>query len=159
MLKCKAVEVVPEKFWITYDSKDKKTGTIRIDSNGSYICYLLDGSKVEYSKDEINDIFNFESKSELNEWHQTHVFGYPVGNVVVYDSQEKENLPCFIKTKGSKVNFAAGYYGINFDNTGWVISFCPKFTTLKKNEFVGPFKTEVDASLAAKRKERQDNQD
>jgi hypothetical protein len=99
-------------------------------------------------------VFEFEGKPELSSWHQEHVFGYPVAKIEAFKIQEKDNLPCFTKTPTSKVYFAAGYYGINFDNGGWMDAFCPKLSTLRKYEHVGPFKTLTDAQIAVKRKQR-----
>jgi hypothetical protein len=155
--KLRAVEVIPNKLWITYDTEGNKTGTMRISpEDGFYFHYFSDSSKenLAYLIDEIDLIFEFEGKPELSSWHQEHVFGYPVAKIETFKTQEKDNLPCFTKTPTSKVYFAAGYYGINFDNGGWMDSFCPKLSTLRKYEHVGPFKTLTDAQLAVKRKQR-----
>lgn len=156
MNKERAIVTIPGKLWITYDSAGNKTGTMRFSSEDSvYIHYFSDGREnLAYAIDDINDIFDFEGKPELSSWHQEHVFGYPVPKIETFKIQEKDNLPCFTKTPTSKVYFAAGYYGINFDNGGWMDAFCPKLATLRKYEFIGPFKTLTDAQLAVKRKQR-----
>lgn len=154
--KFKAVEIIPNKLWITYDDSGAKSGTMSPDSedDGWLIQYLLDGSKIAHDRDNVEELFSFEEKSELSSWHQQHVFGYPVIKVETFKTQEKENLPCFTKTPTSKTFFAAGYYGINFENGGWMDAFCPKLSTLRKYEYIGPFKTETDVQIAVKRKLR-----
>lgn len=154
--KHKAVEVIPDKLWITYDSDGHKTGTMRpaTDDDGWLVQYMADGSKVAHDRNEIDQIFEFAEKPEPSSWHQNHVFGYPAPKIETFKIQEKDNLPCFTKTPESKVFFSAGYYGINFDNGGWMDAFCPKISTLRKYEFVGPFKTLTDAQIAVKRKQR-----
>jgi len=154
--KLKAVEVIPDKLWITYDDKGSKTGTMKISRDeGVYFHYFSDGRVSRtYQIAEIEKLFEFEKKAELSSWHQKHVFGYPVPKIETFKTQERDNLPCFTKTPKSKIYFAAGYYGINFDNGGWMDSFCPKLSTLRKYEFVGPFKTITDAQIVVKRKQR-----
>lgn len=157
--KLKAVEVIHDKLWITYDSRDNKTGTMRpaTDDPTQLVQYLSDGSKISYDADDIKTVFKFEGKPEISSWHQEHVFGYPVIKIETFKTQECDNLPCFTKTVKSKVYFAAGYYGINFDNGGWLDAFCPKLATLRKYPYIGPFKTEVDMNIAIQRKKRLDD--
>ena len=151
--KLKAVEVIPDKFWITYNNQAVKTGTL----SKQHTCFVwlkTDGDKIDMTDSDVALVFEFEGKPELSSWHDMHVFGYPVIKIETFNTQEKDNLPCFTKTVGSSVFFAAGYYGINFDNGGWLDSFCPKLATLRKYEYIGPFKTETDMQIAIKRKGR-----
>jgi len=152
--KSSAVVVVPDKLWITYDSRGNKTGTMRTDpaTPGGMIHYLSDGSKVVL--DNALELFDFVQRETVDNLQQNHVFGYPVQEVETFKLQERDNLPTFTKKLDSKVYFAAGYYGINFSNGGWMDSFCPKVSTLRKYEFVGPFKNLTDAQIAIRRKER-----
>jgi hypothetical protein len=156
MSKLRAVEVISDKFWITYDIRGNKTGTMRADLNneGWMIQYLSDGSKIAHDSDNITELFEFVQREVADHMEQHHVFGYPVPKIETFKIEEQNNLPCFTKTVGSKVFFAAGYYGINFDNGGWMESFCPKAGTLKRYEYLGPFKTESDMQIAVKRKKR-----
>ena len=55
------------------------------------------------------------------------------------------------KTANSSVHFAAGYYCLQFP-MGWRPSFCPRYDTLEKYTFAGPFKSEEDMNLVLKRK-------
>lgn len=156
MPKCRAVEVITEKLWITYDQHGNKTGIIKpsAEDTGQMVQFLVDGTKVAHNRDEIDQLFEFEQRQDSHSYDEKNVFGYPVIDVETFNIQEKNNLPCFTKTPGSKVFFAAGYYAINFDNGGWMESFCPKLSTLNKYEHMGPFRIQSDSQLAIKRKQR-----
>lgn len=153
MSKLRAVEVISDKLWITYDTHNNKSGTLS-KSESSYSWLKVDGDKVKLTSSEVVLTFDLEVKSAESSWHAHHVFGYPVPKIETFKIEEQNNLPCFTKTISSTVFFAAGYYGINFDNGGWMESFCPKANTLKKYEYLGPFKTESDMQIAVKRKKR-----
>lgn len=149
-----AVEALPEKIWITYDSQKNKSGTLTVTSD-SYVWYKINGERITI--DDINKAFEFKQKS-TSTWHQQHVFGYPALGSETFNNEEQDNLPCFTKTENSKVFYAAGYYAILFENNGWTASFCPKVSTLRTNTFLGPFKTENDRDIVLLRKKRADNQ-
>ena len=154
--KLKAVEVVSNKLWITYDDKGTKTGTLnQYEKDGtSCFCWFRTYKNDQrwYSVEDAADKFSFEEKAAVSSWHDQHVLGYPVIKIETFKVQERDNLPCFTKTPSSKVFFAAGYYGIKFENGGWLDSFCPKLATLRKYEYIGPFKTETDMTIAIQRK-------
>jgi hypothetical protein len=151
--KLRAVEVISDKLWITYDDRNVKSGTLSIQTE-LFIWLKSDGDKNVLTADEIDATFALEGKAALSSWHQEHVFGYPVINIDIFNTQEIDNLPCFTKTAGSNVFFAAGHYGINFDNGGWLDAQCPKLSTLRKYEHIGPFKTGADMQIAIQRKTR-----
>lgn len=153
--KHRAVEVIPDKLWITYNAKGTKTGTMSPSSEdeGWLIQYLSNGDKIAHDRDAVDSMFTFEGKPERSTWYQQHVFGYPALDQELFNKQEIDNLPCFTKTERSKVFVAAGYYGICFDNGGWMSSFCPKAVTLQKYPYIGPFKSETDMIIALKRKQ------
>lgn len=151
--KLRAVETIPEKLWITYDKDGNKTGTLTNSASG-YNWLRTGESPLAMTDSEVHLTFDLEEKAELSTWHQQHVFGYPVPKIETFKVQERENLPCFTKKPTSKIYFAAGYYGINFDNGGWMESHCPKLATLRRYEHIGPFKTETDMQIAIQRKKR-----
>lgn len=149
--KTRAVEVMPGKMWITYDSHGNKNGTLTCIDN-SYAWLKADGYRAVVG--DADGIFEFEEKTTSTRTQQ-HVFGYPVLDVDTFNHQERENLPCFTKSLSSKIYFAAGYYVILFENNGWTASFCPKLSTLRDREFLGPFKTEHDRDIVHLRKKRE----
>lgn len=152
--KLSAVEVIPDKFWISYDEVGNKNGTLKFD--GELYVFLRNDGRIPicYKITEIHELYEFKGKVVSSEF-QKHVFGYPVTDITAFNQQEIGNLPCFTKTEKSKVFFAGGYYGIFFDNGGWLDSHCPKLSTLKKYPYIGPFKTESDMNIAIARKKRE----
>lgn len=55
-----------------------------------------------------------------------------------------KNIPLYTKIEGSNVYYAAGYYCINFGK-GWKHAHGPKYSTLLKYGYEGPFKTSLEA--------------
>ena len=151
----KATEIVTDKLWITYNENGVKTGLLSpaTDDDEWLIHRLSNGETIAYEKENISEIFLFESKAEnMDISDDVQVFGYPVRDIEIFQIQNKDGYPCFAKTLTSNILYAAGYYGINFDNGGWMDSFCPKLSTLKKYEHIGPFRSNTDATIAIKRK-------
>ncbi len=59
------------------------------------------------------------------------------------DESYREDIPLYLKSEGSDVYYAAGWYCINFDK-GWKQGHGPKLTTLLEYGFKGPFKTKIE---------------
>ena len=64
-------------------------------------------------------------------------------------------LPLFTKSEKSKSVYCAGYYLVKF-NVNWLKSFCPKLITIERNEYQGPFKTELEMKVALSNANRTD---
>lgn len=60
------------------------------------------------------------------------------------------NVPLFTKIEGSNVYYAAGHYCINFEK-GWKKAHAPKYSTLTKYGFTGPYKTDMEAKHQLKK--------
>ena len=92
------------------------------------------------------DLFVAKIPTENNTDKEVH--GYPTRSLPfnsMYDLQSK--LPLFTKSRKSKSLYCAGYYLVRF-NVNWLKSFCPKLITLQRNEYMGPFKTEIEMKAA-----------
>ena len=103
-------------------------------------------SKLIYSYEAlIKDILESKSKKKKEKSAELHeVHGFPTSQRawnVLWDV--KHQFPVYTKTSKSKSYYCAGYYVIKFNN-GWVKSYCPKFITLNRYEFKGPFKTKAE---------------
>lgn len=80
--------------------------------------------------------------SETNK--ENFVLGYPVDFNNPYQVDlEGTDLPLYSKTSSGAVAHCAGYYVIHFPK-GPIHSYCPKFSTISKYKFEGPFKTEME---------------
>lgn len=150
---------ITNNFWIVKDGTEK-CGVMSLRESAGVSVYrystTVGTTSIEYAVADIENHFIFATRTQTESWNQQIVFGYPVPDQETFQTQEQNGLPCFTKTVGSTVFFAAGYYSINFDNGGWMESFCPKLSTLLKYEHMGPFKTESDMQLSIQRKKRDD---
>lgn len=158
--KLRAVEVIPDKFWITYDENGNKSGTLTHKPEDAWMAWtwIRTGARALVMEPEnVEETFDFEDRRKHTEDDMDYqVLGYPVPAIETFKVQIKEDkLPCFTKKPSSKIYHAAGYYAIEYPNNGWTDSFCPKVSTLRKYTWVGPFKTEQDMLIAIQRKNRE----
>lgn len=145
-----AKPILENKFWIVED-EGVRIGTLSKDGEG----FLLSKKgEISFFKDEqqLRRKFgkNFLSKKieSIKQEREYSVYGYPCKGEpfnTMYDITKK--LPLFTKSEKSKSVYCAGYYLIKF-NVNWLKSFCPKLITLERNEFAGPFKTEIEMRSA-----------
>lgn len=154
-----AKTIMPGKFWIL-EEKGQKVGTIH---NGDNVFTLtFKGGLRRYT-----DVKTLEEELEVNlgtsaieaaaAMTNDTVDGFPTEWNTVYNKLDKEvhpTLPVFTKSEKSKSYHSAGYYGVRFPN-GWTQSFCPRVNTLNSYEFVGPYKTEMEMTVAIQRKKNE----
>lgn len=142
-----AKSVLKNKFWIVEDAGEK-IATIQMVEDGTVV-YVSSTERRKYtnikllSKD-YNIVFDKEQKKSKEQKAEYDAHGYPVSSKpwnVLYDV--KHQFPIYTKTNKSKSYFCAGYYIIKFNN-GWVKSFCPKFITLNRYDYQGPYKTKLE---------------
>jgi hypothetical protein len=139
-----AKPVIKNKFWIV-ENQGQKIATIQAIEEGGF-AYVHDEHRKRYASikllsKEHNIKFDTTTKKEKIAVQDYNVYGYPVSNKpwnILYDV--KHQFPVYTKTSKSKSYYCAGYYIIRFSN-GWVKSYCPKFITLNRYEFQGPFKS------------------
>lgn len=143
-----AKPIVADKFWIV-ENNGERVGTLRKKENNKFILSSTTGNSCYSDKSELVKAFGKQfftaecvQSTELPSTGEIH--GYPTNcypHAATYDVQQK--LPLFTKTPNSKSYFCAGYYAVRFEK-GWVRSFCPKLITLERNEYKGPFRTELE---------------
>lgn len=90
----------------------------------------------------------FENTDELD-----NINGFPIRHLSVNPVENTQGLPLYRK---GNIIFAAGYYGIKFEN-GWSASYCPKQSTLTDNEYIGPFKNKLEMQNGISQKKRTSN--
>jgi len=142
-----AKPVLKNKFWIVED-QGEKIATIQMIEDGSVV-YVSPTERKKYASIKIlskehNILFDKTDKKTKTAVQEYEAHGYPVSSKpwnVLYDV--KHHFPIYTKTSKSKSYFCAGYYIIKFNN-GWVKSFCPKFITLNRYEYQGPYKTKIE---------------
>lgn len=144
--------VLKNKYWIV-ESQGNKVATIQAIDDGGFV-YVHDDARERFNTIKLlskahNVVFDTSvSKKEksVTESHEAH--GFPVTNKpwnTLWDV--KHQFPVYTKTSKSKSFYCAGYYIIKFNN-GWVKSYCPKFITLNRYEYQGPFKTKTEMQEA-----------
>lgn len=149
----KAKPILENKFWIVEDA-GVKVGTLSKEEDNTFV--VTGKGKVEYYTNE-NALKNkfgkqfFTAKiTTVGDEKEKNVHGFPT-KVTPYNSMYDINqkLPLFTKSEKSSSVYCAGYYLIKF-NVNWLKSFCPKLITLERNEYKGPFKTDVEMKAALK---------
>lgn len=71
---------------------------------------------------------------------KSFVKGFPTNRPQPLEVYHNSSLPLFAKRKNTKVWFCAGYYAV-WSTTRWREVFCPKWSTLCKKRWHGPFVT------------------
>ena len=147
----KAKPVLENKFWIIED-EGVRVGTLTKDDDNFV---LSSKGKVDFYKNEIQLKKKFgknflTAKITAAEHAETNtdVHGFPTRSTPynsMYDISRR--LPLFTKSEKSKSVYCAGYYLVKF-NVNWLKSFCPKLITIERNEYLGPFKIEIEMKVA-----------
>jgi hypothetical protein len=149
-----AKPILKNKYWIV-ESDGAKVGTIQAIDEGGFV-YVRDTTRERFATIKLlskahNVLFdNTSAKKEKSTAESHDVHGFPVSNKpwnILWDV--KHQFPVYTKTSKSKSFYCAGYYIIKFNN-GWVKSYCPKFITLNRYEFQGPFKSKIEMQDALK---------
>jgi len=144
-------EITDNSWLVQTEKEQEKIGLLSANRIGQFTLLSKEGKVNFASEAEVleffsEDIFNNVLIAPLAEEKQYTVKGFPVDfdNPFEADSEDElSELPLFTKTKTSKVYHCAGYYCIKFPK-GWTSSFSPKFSTLQKYEFTGPYKSEME---------------
>ena len=141
-----AKTILKDKYWIVENSGER-IAIIQAIDEGGYV-YASESERKRYPSIKLlskahNIVFTKEpTKSKSLVEHQ--IYGYPTNCKpwnALYDVKHK--FPIYTKTSKSKSYYCAGHYIIRFNN-GWVKSYCPKFITLNRYDFQGPFKTKEE---------------
>jgi len=148
----KAKELLKDKFWIVENEKDT-IGMLSVNEQNKYVLSSSTGTKYFSNKTQLKKFFggdfvvaNITLPDDVEPSKEVH--GYPTSTLpynTLYDIQKR--LPLFTKSPKSKSLYCAGYYLVKF-NVNWLKSYCPKLITLQRNEYMGPYKTEIEMKAA-----------
>lgn len=142
-----AKPILKNKYWIV-EEQGEKIATIQAVEEGGFV-YVEGVTRQLYpsikllTKDH-NIVFDADAKKTKQSASTFDAYGFPTSQKpwnVLWDV--KHQFPVYTKTSKSKSYYCAGYYIIKFNN-GWVKSYCPKFITLNRYEFQGPFTTKEE---------------
>lgn len=143
----KAKPILENRFWIIED-EGVKIGTLSKDGDGflfskkGEISFFQDEKQLKRKFGK--NFLTAQIIKPADDQEEQSVHGFPT-KCVPYKSMFdiQRNLPLFTKSESSKSVYCAGYYLIKF-NVNWLKSFCPKLITIERNNYVGPFKTELE---------------
>lgn len=145
-------EIVKDKFWIV-NNNNGKVGTLRLTDSGYELFDQTNNTKKVYdSFDKAFRIQDLNREDDITGSTES-IQGYSTG-VANPIPADHPNLPLFKKTKNGKALYAAGYYLLKFHGMGWQSAFTPKFSTLEKYSYRGPFSTEWECNLELKKHKR-----
>jgi len=144
----KLKEVTPRSWLVS--STTGNYGLLSKNNKNEYILLTKKGLAKFGDQEEVcnklgKEIFNKVIKiKEVDK--ENYIKGYPTDfkNPWPVDNNElNTDLPVYTKNETGSVVHCAGYYVIHFPK-GPIHSFCPKFETLEKYNYEGPFKTELE---------------
>ena len=142
----KAKTILEDKFWIVEENGErvgtltKQDDAFMLSSKGEISFY----KSVRQLKKTFGTDFLTAKITNTNNSTDYSVHGFPTKSTPynsMYDITRK--LPLFTKSEKSKSVYCAGYYLIKF-NKSWLKSFCPKLVTIERNDYMGPYKTELE---------------
>lgn len=132
---------------------DTNIGIIKKDSSGYQL--LSKDNKISFAdQNDINSFFEQDifgsvvvtTPTITSEREVEHfVKGYPIKYKTPTDVcvDPLSNLPVFKKRSDSDIFLCAGHYCLK-GATGWRGAFCPKLSTVQKNDYRGPFRSDLE---------------
>jgi hypothetical protein len=142
----KAKPIVADKFWIV-EENGQKIGTIQ-SSHLGIVFTKKDSSKERFStlklfSDKYNVSFDTE-KPKKDKETEFFIYDFPCKTEPFNAGYNvTKQLPLYSKRENSISYYCAGWYLVKF-KYGWSKTMNPKFITLQRNEYIGPFKTKME---------------
>lgn len=145
--------IVENKCWIVTNQGHKIGTVMSVDEVDGGVVYVHDNKRERFGSiaslmSKYNYNFKKVGSAPAPTTQEPALFGVPCDVTPhngVMDARRK--LPLFTKTPTSKSYHAAGHYAVKYNST-WVLVFCPKFLSLKRHEFMGPFMSQAHADAA-----------
>ena len=146
------IKQITEKGWILQKDADRIAILSELPSGKIQVLGKLEKKlfdKMSDIENYIGEEIKIEEIAEQSE-ELENIDGYPTKHLSIVKIDNINGLPVY---KKGNVTFAAGYYGIKFEN-GWSSSFCPKLSTLESNEYIGPFNNKLEMQNSISQKKR-----
>lgn len=142
--------------WIITDDKDKhKVGSI-VKTYGNEYDVQMRGKSSIWTADQLiktfgKTLFADTTIKKIGTNVENTVYEYNTDSVPFNEVWHVQcKVPLYTKEAKSKSFYCAGHYVIK-TNKGWTTSYCPKFITLLKYKYHGPFKTQQKAVAFSKK--------
>lgn len=105
--------------------------------------FLSPSKRFEFkSMDEVSKKFGkLKEDTRATPSEKTAINGFPVRHETF--TVVGEDPPLYTKGFG-KTEYIAGYNGVKFDK-GWILAFCPKYSTYCEYEHIGPYRNRLEA--------------
>lgn len=147
------LQPISDEAWIVQRG-DKRIGLLNKNVQDRFT--FISGQTIEVfdNEDAVGNHFGnisiFEEQIDKSNQENTeffikgHLVDYP--NPIPVESDDvnyRDDIPLYLKTEGSDVYYAAGWYCINFEK-GWKQGHGPKLSTLLHYGYEGPFKTRME---------------
>lgn len=144
-----------ENSWLVLTSDGMDRIGLLAKQRDSFLFLANNVKKYFASKAEINaffdkDVFSDAEGAEAVRATNYFVNGFPVDVVPIEITIDGCNLGVYKKREASTIIYVAGYFCLKYP-TGWIGSHCPKFSTLEKREYKGPFNTEKEMKFVLSR--------
>ena len=147
-----------DKCWMLNDHATQKTvGMVNLKDEN----YYLVGKNQAFPRMSLliqeifnDDIYETPDGGTVKSNHITQIKGFPIRheNVIICGSEiiNEKNIEIYKLKENSETTYAAGWFALNFKK-GLVAAHNPRVNTLKQNEFIGPFYSEMDMEIEVKR--------
>tara|TARA_B100000929_G_scaffold280613_1_gene258744 strand:- start:726 stop:1211 length:486 start_codon:yes stop_codon:yes gene_type:complete len=137
--------------WLVITDTNEKVGLLS--EQRDKLKFIAKAANAEFrDKEDVSEFFEqpdlFQTVIEVksnSEEKEYFVNGFPVKTGEAHEVKDKSietQLPIYSKSENSDSYYVAGYFCLNFNEAGWTHAFCPRYKTLDKYEWKGPFKTE-----------------
>jgi len=144
----KAKNIVENRFWIIENDKGERIGNIAQTTTGIR-CTVDDSVEVFPDMQEMMQKKNIVISRKIRENKtiaDNEVYGFPTSHTAYNQIWNvKLKLPIYTKNNKSSSYFCAGYYVVKYDKV-WVAEYCPKFITLQRYQYYGPYKSKIEQS-------------
>lgn len=154
-----AKPVIKDKFWIV---KDDSINIATVEKRKEEYVVIVENQKHVYqSQNQINEYFkenifdNTPKKEQTPVKQNFDIDGYSA-KVKPHNIQWFDTIPTYTKTSTSSDRYCAGFYGVRFEG-GVFFSNNPKLSTITEKciDFIGPYKTEMEANINISTKKKQ----
>lgn len=141
-----------ESSFMLFDDSGERIGIlVQTDT----VMFLTKQGKYEFES--IDELYELTGPIEFREIKKlvktTDIEGYPIRHDQFYDVETHDNITSYASTPGGKRRFCAGWFSVKYER-GYLTWLAPQLNSLVQDEFTGPYKTQHEAMIDSKSKNR-----